>query len=146
LRCFRNAEAVDPKVFITGIVTILYHYPIEVVERVCDPFSGIPGKQNWPPTLFEVRSACDEIYLPMMKAADRQRAIDRQLEERRQIESRPRAAQTFEEFKAEMARRGVFIGGRRPMIETAEMVKIKLGITEEQWKALPDLPKKSPGP
>jgi hypothetical protein len=46
-------------VFVSGAVRILSEYPPEVTSRVVDPKTGIPDKQNWLPTLHEIRKACE---------------------------------------------------------------------------------------
>lgn len=145
MRCFRTGDAHDPQVFLTAIVTVMTHYPVDVVAEVCDPYRGIPGKQNWIPTPFEVRKACDDIMLPRLKARERDRRINSQLEERKRIEDKGGLRhQTWDEVKSEMAGRGIFFSHSRPQaIETAETVKAKLKITDAEWNAIPNAPTKA---
>lgn len=41
---------------------VLSAYPIDVVDRVVDPLTGLPGRMDWLPTVREVRKACEEIH------------------------------------------------------------------------------------
>lgn len=143
LRSFRGTEAADPATFITAIVTVLVKYPIDIARAAADPYSGIPGKQNWVPTPYEVRKFCDDIYLPRLRAAEREKRVQEQLAERDQIESQGGLKrQTYEEAKAEMAQCGIFFdqAGRPKRLETEKTVRERLGITKEQWDAIPNAP------
>ena len=48
----------NPARFAFGVAKVLSKYSIEVVEHICDPFTGIPSKQTWPPSIFEIIKAC----------------------------------------------------------------------------------------
>jgi hypothetical protein len=144
LRSFPDAGSRDVEVFATAVVTILMHYPLDVVEEVCDPYYGLPSKQNWVPTLFEIRKACDAVAIPRQRAAARQAQLEQQLRERGEEERRLLAAPrpTYEEIKADLAKHGIFIGrnGRVQDVLTPEMARQKLGLTQGQWDAIPNAP------
>jgi hypothetical protein len=78
---------------------------------------------------------------PHHRAAARQSSIAQQLRERDEWENAPRPKQTYEEFKAEMAKRGMPIDHKSRVFETVDSVKAKYGISDAQWDAIKDLPK-----
>ena len=57
--CYRQGDCADPEVFATGAVAVLSHYPVEIVRKVTDPHSGLPGRLKWLPTIYEIREACE---------------------------------------------------------------------------------------
>lgn len=57
--CYRKVEADDPEVYASAIAMVLSDYPEQVVMRVTDPRTGIPGRIKYPPQLFEIREACE---------------------------------------------------------------------------------------
>jgi hypothetical protein len=59
LGCFRQGDANDPEMYGTAIASILSLYTPEVVQFVCDPRTGLPGRMNWMPSVAEVKAACD---------------------------------------------------------------------------------------
>ena len=80
--CYRQGDCADPEVFATGAVAVLSHYPAEIVRKVTDPHSGLPGRLKWFPTIYEIREAC-EIENSAAKRRDEQDArIKEQFAER----------------------------------------------------------------
>lgn len=141
LGCARTGEANDPETYIAGVIRILSQYPIDIVQQVVDPYTGLPGKCDWLPKHAEIKRACDAIHLPRKAREAYEERSRKQLEERARDEALLPRKQTYEEFKAEMAARGLAVDVTgKPHIDTAEAVKARLGITEEQWNALPNLP------
>jgi hypothetical protein len=59
LDCFRTGDANNPETFGTAIAAVFSHYSREVVEFVCDPSTGLPGRLEWMPSVAAVKSACD---------------------------------------------------------------------------------------
>lgn len=139
----RTGEANDPEVYVAGVVRILSAYPMEVVEQVIDPFHGLPGKLDWLPKFSEIKRACDEFYAPIRRL-ERMREWDertkRQIAEREELLALPPPRQTYEEFKAEMAARGLSIDRKKADKTLVESVKAKYGISDAQWNSIPDLP------
>jgi hypothetical protein len=124
--------------YTTAIAAVLAEYPADIVREVTDPRRGIQTKLNWLPTVAEVKKACEQLAAPRRQQAAYAAAVRRQLEERKRIEG-PR--QTVEEIRAEMAKRGIHLGrSGRGQIETPASAKAKLGLTDEQWNAIPDGP------
>ena len=41
------------------MLLVFTDYPEEVVRHVCDPRGGLASKQNFLPTVYEIRQACD---------------------------------------------------------------------------------------
>src|SRR5262249_44974430 len=66
--CFRAVDASDADRFIGAIAVVLQSYAPDVVQYVCDPRTGLPGKMKWMPSVAEVKDACDE------RCADKARA------------------------------------------------------------------------
>lgn len=60
LGCSRTGEANDPEVYVSAVIKVLSAYPLDVVQRVVDPLTGLPGQLNWLPTVREIREACEE--------------------------------------------------------------------------------------
>lgn len=57
--CYRKADANDPEVYVAAAAAVLSEYPVEVVEYVCDPRTGIARHLKWLPTIAEIAEACD---------------------------------------------------------------------------------------
>jgi hypothetical protein len=143
LGSYRKGEANDPEVYVSGVVRILSAYPLDVVRRVVDPLDGLPSYCDWLPKFSEVKAACDRINGPSV--LDRMLAWDTrtaaQLAEREKIAALPAPKQSYSDFRAEMAARGLPIEKRDKRIAgTVEAVMAKFGITQEQWDAMPDIP------
>jgi hypothetical protein len=129
----------QPEVFTLAVISVFMHYPEEVVRKVTDPFDGIAGRLKWPPTIEEVKAACQaEVRGFVDEWGARSR---RQLRERKEIEEHVAPTQGYDDFRAEMATRGLPIGGKRYVSrETREEVMAKLRISQAEWDALPDAP------
>ena len=57
--CYRRDDAVDAEVYAAAMVAVLMEYPIEIVEHVTDPRTGLPRSLKWLPSVAEVAEACD---------------------------------------------------------------------------------------
>lgn len=141
--CYRADQFSDPEIFVTATATVLAGYPKEVGAQLSNPATGIASKFKWPPAIAEIREACEQMVAPTQRAQARQAAIAKQLQERDEWESAPRPKQSYEEFKIEMAERGMPIDHASRTFETVAAVKARFGISDEQWDAMKDLPKRT---
>lgn len=82
LGCYRTGDANDPEVYVSAVVRVLSNYPIEIVQRVVDPVTGLPSKVKWLPTIPEILSACEEIAGVQRRTAEYDERSKRQFEER----------------------------------------------------------------
>lgn len=133
----------EPEIYIASIVSLLCGYSLEVGTKAVDQ---TVKTCKFVPTVAEVKEACDE-YAPsrsMTWADDWDRRSEAQLAAREAREQAMLGApkQTFEALADEMAARGIFMFGRRRGDNefTAEKVRAKYGLTQEQWDAIPNAP------
>lgn len=52
-------QVFDPRIYISGLTAIFAAYPLDFVKRVCNPVTGLPGKQKFLPAPAEVKEALD---------------------------------------------------------------------------------------
>jgi hypothetical protein len=81
---FRTDAAVDPKTYLVAVIAVFEHYSDAIVMAVTHPFSGIASRQNWLPTIHEIRKACDDLNAPPKRTL--QDAIAETLARRREDE------------------------------------------------------------
>jgi hypothetical protein len=58
--CYRRDDAADPEAYAAALIAVLAEYPIEVVEHVTDPRTGLPRTAKFLPSVAEVVAACEE--------------------------------------------------------------------------------------
>lgn len=75
--CYRIGEAADSEVYATALVAMLSNYPEAVVMRVTDPRTGLAGRSQWLPTIFEVRLACEGEMKPIYDQQRREQTAAR---------------------------------------------------------------------
>lgn len=63
----------DHKTYLAGAVAIIAEYPREVGEKLSDPRIGTRVMGDFP-TLSRLRKACDELYAPLEREAERRAA------------------------------------------------------------------------
>lgn len=68
--CYRRDDAVDAEIYAAAMVAVLMEYPIEVVEHVTDPRTGLPRSLKWLPSVAEVAEACDQRQEAIRKAQE----------------------------------------------------------------------------
>lgn len=97
LGSYRKGDADDPEIYTTAVAKVLSGYPEAVVILVTDPETGLPGRSQWLPTVFEVRHACELAMKPFYEEARRknQQARIEQLGEFEQKSARL----TFEQLR-----------------------------------------------
>lgn len=76
---FRNDGANDAKTFMVSAVAVLQHYPKDVIAEVTHPYSGLASKQQWLPTIFEIRTACEAEMAPRRRAAQHEKVREETL-------------------------------------------------------------------
>jgi hypothetical protein len=80
LDLFPPLDVGNPRAFIAGLVAIFANYPAEVWKYVVDPVHGLPGRTARP-TLYDLKTVCDEFYEPLARQIARERALQyRELE------------------------------------------------------------------
>jgi hypothetical protein len=57
-----------------AVAVVLAEYPQAVMATVTDPRTGLPGKSKWPPSVPEVREACEIEMAPIRRQMARERA------------------------------------------------------------------------
>lgn len=73
--CWRRVDAADPETFVAGVSAVLSDYPEHVVTRVTDPRTGLPGRQPFPPSPYEVKQACEAEMAPIRRQMQREATI-----------------------------------------------------------------------
>ncbi len=129
----------DPETYIASVTALLCGFSWWVGERAIEKVST---ESKFVPSKAEVAAACQH-FAPSSRVRTwgddwdaRSRA---QLAERERQEALPPPPkQTIEELRAEMRARGLNMGGPAGHTETPETVRAKLGLTQEEWDALPD--------
>lgn len=130
----------DPQGYISNLVSILIGFDKE------DACAGVVAAANackFPPSRFELRQACEAVAGPRARQRAYAARTAAQLAERDTIAALSPPKQTVEEVRAEMRARGLPMydrAGQKPHGETAETVREKLGLTPDQWVALPNAP------
>jgi len=71
--CYRTGDANDPQVYTAAVVAVLSDYSPEVVQFVTDPRTGLPSKVKWLPAVAEVKEACEERRLHLVRVAEGER-------------------------------------------------------------------------
>ena len=71
--CYRRGDANDPDTYCTAVAAVLATFAQHVVEYVTDPRTGIPGAEQWLPSVAEVKQACikRQAYLDRLEDFDR---------------------------------------------------------------------------
>jgi hypothetical protein len=78
--------------------------------EITDPIHGLPAKQQFMPSPYDVRQACEARMRPRRESAARQARVKAQLDERKAIADQraaPERKQTLAEIQVEMRQRGL---------------------------------------
>lgn len=145
LGCFRKGEANDPEIYSGAVLAVLSDYPIEIVQAVVDPRTGLPSRIDWYPTVAEVKRACEELAAPLRDRLAREKREQQQLAERKTLAlTHQKRRKTYEEIQAELAEKGMFIGGKSASAAPVNVAEVqeKYGITKDQWDAIPNAPRR----
>ncbi len=79
LGCYRRGDAENPDLYVAAIAAVMADYPVDIIKRVTDPRTGIPGRSKWLPAVAEIRDFCEAEYEPVR----RRQEYDRRAEERK---------------------------------------------------------------
>lgn len=132
LRQFTPKFGVDPEVYLPAIVTVMTHYPLDVLEQVVDPFSGLPGAQDQMPTPHQVKMACEKVYAPRRARYGWEQQAKKQAAERAADElARASPRQSLTEIEDDMAARGIFMSGWRERHKRAATSEERAAIREQ---------------
>jgi hypothetical protein len=147
LGSYRTGEANDPDVYVAAVVRVLSGYPMEIVNRVIDPLTGIPSKIKWLPKPFEIKQACEEIHGSVRRAREWEERAARQLAERREWEAGRETRPSLVALKATYGDTfGLEPDKRRQVDNSAPLdpsfARARLGISQAEWDAIPDAPRR----
>lgn len=98
-----------------------------VIDYVCDPRTGIVGKNKWIPSVAEIREACESKLGEISRSVEREERIQRQFKERDEDEILAANAE------ARMVKAQAWLDRAAPQAE--EMGLKPKVLTEEQKKA-----------
>lgn len=68
--CYRRGDANDPDTYCAAVAAVLIGFPRDVVQYVTDPRTGIPGTEQWLPSVAEVKQACIQRQAYLARLAD----------------------------------------------------------------------------
>lgn len=132
--------------FVEVMLDLLREFPAWAILDGCTKIThdqhGLnpPFNPNFGPTDNQVCQVVAGVVAPYrQKLARVQNLLSAPVEEKSE-DIAPR--QTWEEAKAELRQRGMEFGDEPKSVETAETIMKRHGISQEQWDAIPDLPKK----
>jgi hypothetical protein len=57
---YRANQYADPDGFMVSLGMVLEQYPDDVIVYITDPRTGVQRGKNWPPTIAEIVTACDD--------------------------------------------------------------------------------------
>lgn len=86
--CYRKGDANDPETYCAAVTAVLAQYPPDVVRLVTDPRSGLASRQEFLPTVKEVRDACEAIVQAEARAYRQKQDYARQMHERRALDEK----------------------------------------------------------
>ncbi len=164
---YRKDDFADPDSFLAQLGMVLERYPDEIIRHVTSPITGIQRRSKFPPTIAEVAEACDN-EVARVERIQRLGALRTAPREPRVTQHRanvfvppyaPQYADMVEraktgdprEWRFDENRPGIWValGWVRPSMGgvdavgqtiTPAMVKQQLGISDEEWDKIPDLP------
>ena len=147
---YRKDDFADPQTFLLQLGMVLERYDDKVIETVTHPVTGIQRECKFPPTIAEMTAFIEEHIRRSTYAAQYDARSREQLKERdafydegkpEPLEHRTRIA---EHIKNELRAKGFKFAGDEKInhSETPATVMAKHNLTQEQWDAIPDAPKR----
>lgn len=97
LGSFPNRGTIDPDVYVRQIVILLTGYPSFVARKIAHPRDGIVSRNNFLPTLAEVKAFADALTIPKRSRRD---AMYRQIEQIRKPEEPEVDKPSLDDLKA----------------------------------------------
>ena len=97
--CYRKDEVQNPEMYTAAVAAVLSEYPKSIVDYICDPRTGITGKQTWPPSVAEIKTACENKYNQILQSEESRLRRERQLQERETWENKTPSGETGERLK-----------------------------------------------
>jgi hypothetical protein len=79
---FPQSGASDPQLFMAGTIQVLSHYPAWLVEKIIDPFEGLPSKYEFFPSIMKLKEECEVLWQRFCRDQERELRIERQLNQR----------------------------------------------------------------
>lgn len=132
----------DPEGYQTALTEVMQRYPQWAGEYAIKQAN--PDNPNLPVSDIVLRKWLESLVRPHRAAQAWDKHSTDQIEERKLIEGPAQTKQTYDEFRQEMAMRGMPINGggkrSRELDPLPEETMAKLGLSKDQWDALPDTP------
>lgn len=113
--CYRMGDANDPEIYTQAVVAVLSDYPDDVITRVVDPRKGLPSRQQFLPTVAEVKAACEEIYQPIRRRMEWDTRAIEQVQDHARLTGKP--IPTALEVQKMLAARGLNINVEQKLLE-----------------------------
>lgn len=137
---FPYLSLTDPEGYQAALAEMMQRYPKWAGEyAIRRPNKDAP---NMPASELLLKTWLEELVAPHRSLTKWNEKASEQLEERKLLESHiPK--QTFSEMKVEMKLRGLYVDEKGLAPEEPEVVRNKLGLSQEQWDALPNQPPSS---
>lgn len=136
------------KSYIGTIASLLCQYPRMVALPCADPINGVMRESEFLPSVAKIVAWCEERTGAMRTVVDYDARSKQQLTERARLDQEQRAespeyrASVVQRIRDQMAAAGMpIMGDHKGDGELdAETVRIRYGLSEAEWKAIPDLP------
>lgn len=143
---FPNARKNAGNSYIGTLAALLITYPKSIAVRCIDPIHGVARTTTFLPTVANVVTWCERSLDTMERIVDFDARSEQQFRERDEFdqyereEPHARRLEVVERIRREMAAAGMPLASDRAKHhgDTPAKVQAKLGLTDEQWAALPD--------
>lgn len=135
------AKAHDPEIFTAQVTRLFLRYSRAVVSEVVQELPTRRDK-GWDglPSMARLTEALDELEGRYARRREREENVDRMFKERDEFDRARNDAPSREEFVAkhpDVAKRLGWVD-MEPAKETPDEIMGRLGISKEQWDAIPD--------
>jgi hypothetical protein len=123
----------------TALIADMLKYPLWAGKRVVECRAS--ENPHFPPSAPALRKWLEDEIRPYRFAQEWDERARLQVEERKRLDPPMQNKPTYQEIKSDLARRGLFIGGKdryHGAIETSDSVQKKYGLSREQWDAIPN--------
>jgi hypothetical protein len=139
-----------PNSYIGNTAALMLDYPKSIAVACLHPTRGIARDCKFPPSVAEIVKWCESDFGHLKRAYEYDQRSAEQLRERERIDRENAAdspahrAAVIERIRAQMAAAGMPFEADRKHAhgETPETVKAKLQLSDADWDALPDAPRR----